>query len=249
MTPPPAPTTAKAAPAASPAEGLTLAGVSHVVAGERVLHDVSLAASPGEVVAVVGPSGSGKTTLLAIAGGLLRPTAGSVLVGGRDLAAAPERERARMRARDVAFVFQGANLAPFLTSKRLVALNARLAGRPAAEAAAETGALLAAVGLERRAGARPGTLSGGERQRLAVAAALAKRPRVLLADEPTAALDSERGREVMELLGGLARERGATVLLSTHDERLLDLADRVLRLRDGRLAETAVAPPRPVGDG
>ena len=216
---------------------LALAGVSHEVAGARVLDDVSLTAPAGAVVAVVGPSGSGKTTLLAIAGGLLRPSAGRVLLGGDDLARAPERVRERMRAREIGFVFQGANLAPFLTAERLVALGARLAGRPAAETRAEAAALLAAVGLERRAGDRPGALSGGERQRLAVAAALAKRPRVLLADEPTAALDSERAREVMELLGRLARERGAAVVLSTHDDRLLDLADRVLQLRDGRLAD------------
>lgn len=226
----PVPTT----PARSAA--LSLDGVGHEIAGEHVLRDVSLRAAPGEVVAVVGPSGSGKTTLLAIAGGLLRPTTGAVLLGAHDLATAPERQRARLRAREIGFVFQGANLAPFLTAERLLALNARLAGRPAAEARADVRALLAAVDLTHRAGAHPGTLSGGERQRLAVAAALAKRPRVLLADEPTAALDSERGREVMELIRGLAREREATVLLSTHDERLLDLADRVLRLRDGRLA-------------
>lgn len=226
--------TAAAPPTAA---ALALDDVTHEVAGARVLDGVSFTAAAGTVVAVAGPSGSGKTTLLAIAGGLLRPSAGAVLLGGADLAAAPERVRERVRAREVGFVFQGADLAPFLTAEQLVALGARLAGRPAAETRAEVAALLAAVGLERRAGARPGALSGGERQRLAVAAALAKRPRLLLADEPTAALDSERARGVMELLGRLARDRGAAVVLSTHDERMLGLADRVLRLRDGRLAD------------
>lgn len=226
--------TAAAPPTAAAA--LALDDVAHEVAGARVLDGISLTAAAGTVVAVAGPSGSGKTTLLAIAGGLLRPSAGAVLLGGTDLARAPERTRERLRAREVGFVFQGADLAPFLTAERLVTLAARLAGRPAAETRAEAAALLAAVGLERRASDRPGSLSGGERQRLAVAAALAKRPRLLLADEPTAALDSERAREVMELLGRLARERGAAVVLSTHDERMLGLADRVLQLRDGRLA-------------
>ena len=228
--------TASTAARPVPAAALALDGVDHEIAGEHVLRGVSLSAAPGEVVAVVGPSGSGKTTLLAIAGGLLRPSAGAVRLGERDLATAPERLRARLRAGAIGFVFQGSNLAPFLTASQLLALNARLAGRPAGEAAADVAALLRAVDLEHRAGARPGTLSGGERQRLAVAAALAKRPAVLLADEPTAALDSERGRQVMELIRALAHERGAAVLLSTHDERLLDLADCVLRLRDGRLA-------------
>jgi putative ABC transport system ATP-binding protein len=221
---------------------LALDRVSHEIAGEQILRDVSLSAAGGEVVAVVGPSGSGKTTLLAIAGGLLRPASGAVRLGAHDLATAPERLRARLRAAEIGFVFQGANLAPFLTAERLLALNARLAGRPAAEARADVRALLDAVDLRQRAGTHPGTLSGGERQRLAVAAALAKRPRVLLADEPTAALDSERGREVMELIRALARERDAAVLLSTHDERLLDLADRVLRLRDGTLEGSAPQP-------
>lgn len=219
------------------ATSLSLDGVAHGYAGETVLHDVTLAARPGELLAVVGPSGSGKTTLLAIAGGLLRPDAGTVRLGNADLATASERERARLRAREIGFVFQGANLAPFLPAGQLLGLNTRLAGRGGATRA-DTRALLAAVGLEGREGSRPGELSGGERQRLAVAAALAKAPRLLLADEPTAALDSERGREVMELIRALARDREAAVMLSTHDERMLDLADRVMRLRDGRIEES-----------
>lgn len=215
--------------------------LSHSYAGQPVLADVSFAASAGELLAIVGPSGSGKSTLLAIAGGLLRPDAGTVRVGGVELASAPERARSRLRAGKIGFVFQGANVAPFLNVGAMLALSARLAGRPRSEARRDVAQLLDAVGLADRGRALPGELSGGERQRLALAAALAKAPEVLLADEPTSALDSERGRATMTLLRQLARARGTAVVLSTHDERMLDLADRVLHLSDGQIAEAAPA--------
>lgn len=226
---------------AAHAPALICERLSHAYAGQPVLDDVSFAAAAGEVLAVVGPSGSGKSTLLAIAGGLLRPDAGTVHVGGVELAAAPERVRSRLRAQQIGFVFQGANVAPFLAVGASLALSARLAGRPKADARRDVARLLDAVGLADRRTALPGELSGGERQRLALAAALAKAPALLLADEPTAALDSARGRAAMALLRQLARERGTAVVLSTHDERMLDLADRILPLTDGHVAEAAAA--------
>jgi putative ABC transport system ATP-binding protein len=221
--------------AAPSAARLCLTGVSHRFAQQTVLRDVSTELHASELAALVGPSGSGKTTLLAIAGALLRPDAGTVCLDGLDLAEASEGERARCRAHRIAYVFQGANLPPFLPARALLVLNARLAGARTRDAHTRADTLLEAVGLPTHARTYPGRLSGGERQRLAVAAALVKRPAVLLADEPTAALDTDSGRGVLTLLGELARRQGAAVLVSTHDERMLDLCDRVLRLRDGSL--------------
>jgi putative ABC transport system ATP-binding protein len=194
------------------------------------LRDVSFAVEPGELVALVGPSGSGKSTLLNLVGALERSDAGTVAVDGRDLARL--EDQARFRTEVVGFVFQAHNLIPTLTAAENVelALFGRLPRRERVERAL---ALLAEVGLAPRAGARPTVLSGGERQRVAIARALANGPRLLLADEPTGALDAETGAQVLDLLERLREERGMTILLVTNDESAAAHAARTLRLRDG----------------
>jgi ABC-type lipoprotein export system ATPase subunit len=197
------------------------------------LEDVSLQIEPAELVALTGPSGSGKSTLLHLIGALDRPDAGSILVGGRELATLPNP--AEYRAATVGFVFQFHNLIPTLTAAENVQvpmLGRRIGRREREERARD---LLREVGLAHRVDASPTTLSGGERQRVAIARALANEPPLLLADEPTGALDSETSAEIVGLLSRLRRQRRMTVLLVTNDEGLSRQADRVLRLRDGRV--------------
>jgi putative ABC transport system ATP-binding protein len=201
----------------------------------RAVAGVDLAARAGEITLVMGPSGAGKTTLLTMIGALLRPTAGRVVIDGTDVTALPSRELARVRRETVGFVFQSFNLLETLTAAENVeiALNvAGVSGRPAHERAAE---LLVLAGLGQRLDFRARDLSGGEKQRVSIARALANRPRLLLADEPTANLDSERGREVMELMRRLAEDEGCGVVAVSHDVRVEDIADRVLWLEDGRV--------------
>ena len=196
----------------------------------------------GEVVLVMGPSGSGKTTLLLMLGALLRPSAGTVTVTGHDgrqvdLAATPERQLPRLRARSFGFVFQDYALLPALSAAENVAVAANLAGLTGHAARARVEALLAAVGLTQRASAKPAQLSGGEQQRVAVARALVNDPPVLLADEPTANLDSAHGHDIARLLRRLVDADRRAVVIVSHDERLRDIADRVLWLEDGRFRE------------
>jgi putative ABC transport system ATP-binding protein len=197
------------------------------------LEDVSLQIEPAELVALTGPSGSGKSTLLHLIGALDRPDAGSILVGGRELATLPNP--AEYRAATVGFVFQFHNLIPTLTAAENVQvpmLGRRIGRREREERARD---LLREVGLAHRIDASPTTLSGGERQRVAIARALANEPPLLLADEPTGALDSETSAEIVGLLSRLRDQRRMTVLLVTNDEALSRWADRVLRLRDGKV--------------
>jgi putative ABC transport system ATP-binding protein len=203
------------------------------------LRDACLSVKPGELVAVVGPSGSGKSTLLAIVGGLLTPDAGTVRVGGVDVTALPHGQRARYRAAQVGFVFQSLNLVPFLTARENLLLMASFAGIPRTTARRRADGLLAVLGLEGRGRDLPARLSGGEQQRVAIARALIHEPAVLLADEPTASLDTERGRGVAELLAREVRQRQTAGLLVTHDPRMADLADRVVYVADGRLSQSA----------
>lgn len=226
---------------------LLLDGVTKVYGeGESAvtaLDNVSLSVEPGELVAIVGPSGSGKTTFLAIAGALLQPTRGRVLLDGRDLTGLSPAALAQVRLEQIGFVLQSANLIPGLRARDQLLLVAEIAGRRDAAANQRADALLAALGLARRARHYPESLSGGERQRVAIARALMNDPALLLADEPTASLDSGRGREVVELLAREVHERDKAGLLVTHDERMLDLCDRVIHIADGRLTErSAVAP-------
>jgi len=193
--------------------------------------DVDLSIGEREFVVVAGPSGSGKTTLLQLLGALDRPTAGSVLFEDRDLAGLGDRELAALRLEAFGFVFQQFNLIPTLTAAQNVEVPLAPRG------GGDTRRLLESVGLGRRADHLPSQLSGGEQQRVAIARALANKPRVLLADEPTGNLDSETGTEIVELLQSLSDERGQTVVLVTHDPGIAAKAPRVVRMRDGRVAD------------
>ena len=203
----------------------------------HALRDVSLVAYAGELLAVRGRSGAGKTTLLNIIGGLDRPTSGRVWVDGHEVTAASERELLALRRHTIGFVFQSFGLVPILSAAENVGVPMRLAKMKASQREERVRMLLELVGLGGHANQRPYELSGGQQQRVAVARALANEPRLLIADEPTGHLDSETGRSIMDLLRALVRSRGVTVLVATHDPALLDLADRVLTLRDGRLVD------------
>ncbi|MFD6754447.1 ABC transporter ATP-binding protein [Micromonospora gifhornensis] len=210
--------------------------------GDRVVHalrDVSLRAGRGELVAVRGRSGAGKTTLLNLIGGLDRPTAGRVWVAGHEVTAAGERDLLRLRRDDIGFVFQSFGLIPILSAAENVGVPMRLAKVPAAQREERVSVLLELVGLGGHAAQRPYEMSGGQQQRVAIARALANDPALLIADEPTGQLDSETGRAVMDLLRALVHARGMTALVATHDPTLMELADRVLVLRDGRLVESS----------
>ncbi|RMH51524.1 MAG: ABC transporter ATP-binding protein [Alphaproteobacteria bacterium] len=219
---------------------LALAGVSRVYnpgqpAEVRVLCGVDLALAPGEVAGLVAPSGAGKSTLLHIAGLLDRPDAGTVAICGRDMTRAGDGERTRVRRDEVGFVYQFHHLLPEFSALENVALPQRAAGRSRREAETRARALLAAVGLAARAGHRPAELSGGEQQRVAICRALANRPRILLADEPTGNLDPATAETVFALLAGLVRETGMAALIATHNLGLAARMDRVLRLEAGRI--------------
>ncbi|QCG48780.1 ABC transporter ATP-binding protein [Aeromonas schubertii] len=199
------------------------------------LNGVSLAIEAGEYLAVMGPSGSGKSTLLNVLGLLDRPDEGEYWLEGARTARLTEPELARLRGQAIGFVFQSFHLVPRLTAFENVALPLMLAGMATAERTARVAALLADLGLGERADHRPAELSGGQRQRVAIARAMVTRPRLLLADEPTGNLDSRSGEEVIALLERLNRERGVTLAVVTHDERLGARAGRRISMNDGRL--------------
>jgi len=204
------------------------------------LREVTLAFAAGSFTAVMGPSGSGKSTLLQCAAGLDRPTSGEIRVAGHDLGRLSETRLTVLRRERIGFVFQSFNLLPSLTAEVNVALPLRLAGRRPARRQVRDA--LAAVGLEDRAHHRPAELSGGQQQRVAIARALVTGPEVIFADEPTGALDSATGREVLGLLRGLADREGRTVVMVTHDPAAAARADRVVFLADGRLSGELGAP-------
>ncbi|MDQ0406797.1 MULTISPECIES: ABC transporter ATP-binding protein [unclassified Streptomyces] len=203
----------------------------------HALRGVSFEVPRGELVALKGRSGSGKTTLLNIVGGLDVPDAGRVEVDGRDLADLDEDGLLALRRDRVGFVFQSFGLIPILTAAENVGVPMRLRRAAAREREERVALLLALVGLADHAAQRPGELSGGQQQRVAIARALANNPALLIADEPTGQLDAETGHAVMELLRAVVRSEGVTALVATHDATLLDLADRVLELRDGEIVE------------
>ena len=203
----------------------------------EVLRGISLNIAAGEVVILTGPSGCGKTTLLTLIGALRTTRSGSVNVLGEELRGAGRRRRQRLRQR-IGMIFQGHNLLKCLTAEENVQMGADLLpGLSFAARRARSREWLRAVGLESQEMKRIDQLSGGQRQRVAIARALAAEPQLLLADEPTASLDSVTGRAVVELLNKLAREQACAVLMVTHDPRILDMADRLLRMEDGRLLE------------
>ncbi|MGH3661033.1 MAG: ABC transporter ATP-binding protein [Micromonosporaceae bacterium] len=199
------------------------------------LHDLSLTAQPGELLVVRGRSGAGKTTLLNIVGGLMRPTSGKVMLGGEDITAAPDRRLLEIRRSTIGFVFQSFGLIPILSTAENVSVPLRLSRTPQARRDQRVNVLLEMVGLGEQAAQRPYELSGGQQQRVSITRALANDPELLIADEPTGQLDSDTGRSIMELLRALVDSRGMTALVATHDPNLIELADRVLTIRDGRL--------------
>jgi putative ABC transport system ATP-binding protein len=215
------------------------------LAVEAVRH-VDLDIEPGEVLLVMGPSGSGKTTLLLMLGAMLRPTSGSITINSTDLATAPERALPPLRARHFGFVFQDFNLLTALNALENVELGCNLAGvfgRAARQRALE---LLTRLGLNNRLQFRPDQLSGGEKQRVAIARALANDASVILADEPTANLDSSHGHDIARLLRQLATDDGRSVVIVSHDDRLKEIADRILWLEDGQFRELAAMATDPV---
>jgi putative ABC transport system ATP-binding protein len=200
------------------------------------LDHATLTVGDDEIVALVGPSGSGKTTMLSIAGGLLSPTEGSVVVGGQEISRSSSRELTRFRREQVGFVFQTVNLVPFLTARENVMISAELAGRSRERDVRDRAdRLLAELGLSGRAGNLPATMSGGERQRVAIGRALMNSPKLILVDEPTSALDTERGRQVMELISREMKQRATAAVIVTHDLRMTEYADRTVEILDGRL--------------
>ena len=216
--------------------------------GETAVHalaDIHLSVAEGEVVGLRGPSGSGKSTLLNLVACIQEPSGGRLLLGGEVVWDGGYRiaDLRRLRRERIGFIFQFHNLLPFLTATDNVALAMTLAGVAAGEARARARQLLETLQVGRRADAMPARLSGGEAQRVAIARALANRPRIILADEPTAALDSERARVVMDLLRQVAQAQRAAVLVVTHDEKIFDRFDRLVSLRDGRIEAGEVSPP------
>ena len=199
------------------------------------VRDLDLELARGEIVLVMGPSGSGKTTFLSMLGGLLRVTAGEIWIDGTDIAALGERELPPFRARSFGFIFQDFNLLAALSARENVEIALNIAGERGTSARDRACSLLESMGLGDRLDFPVPKLSGGEKQRVAIARAIANRPVLILADEPTANLDSHHGAETMRLLRELAKDEGTTVVIVSHDQRLREVADRVLWLEDGRL--------------
>lgn len=209
---------------------------------KQILFNINLAIAPGEIVIMKGPSGSGKTTLLSLIGGLRSVQEGSLVSVGRELSGADENQRVQVR-RQIGYIFQSHNLLPFLTARQNVQMSVELRdsiSHQAARSRAEE--ILHLVGLGNRIDYYPEQLSGGQKQRVAIARALVNHPKLVLADEPTAALDSKTGRDVVNLMQHLAKQQGCTILLVTHDNRILDIADRTLYLEDGRLLSQELPP-------
>ncbi|ETK33721.1 ABC transporter ATP-binding protein [Microbispora sp. ATCC PTA-5024] len=212
--------------------------------GVEALRGVSFTAWPGELTVVRGRSGSGKTTLLNLVGGLDAPSEGRVTVAGREVTALDEAGLLELRRDVIGFVFQTFGLIPVLSAAENVGVPMRLARRSAAEREERARLLLALVGLDGHAAQRPYELSGGQQQRVALARALANRPRLLIADEPTGQLDSQTAAQIMRLIRALVRSEGVAALVATHDPAIIDLADRVLELRDGVVVETVAGEPQ-----
>ncbi len=205
---------------------------------KQVLYDIHLEINSGEIIIMTGPSGSGKTTLLTLIGGLRSAGSGSLQVLGQELTGATPKQLTQAR-RHHGYIFQAHNLHGSLTALQNVKMGLELHQNISlAEMQVRAAAMLTEVGLEERINYYPDDLSGGQKQRVAIARALVSHPQIVLADEPTAALDSKSGRDVVNLMQKLAREQGCTILLVTHDNRILDIADRIVSMEDGRLIDT-----------
>ena len=201
---------------------------------KQILFNINLTLRAGEVVIMKGPSGSGKTTLLTLIGGLRSSQSGSLKVFGQELVGAKKGRLVQVR-RNIGYIFQAHNLLKSLTAQQNVQMSMELHNGSTGDAKAKSKAMLEVVGLGERVNYYPHKLSGGQKQRVAIARALVSHPRMVLADEPTAALDSKSGRAVVELMEQLAKEQGCTILIVTHDNRILDIADRLIELEDGHL--------------
>jgi putative ABC transport system ATP-binding protein len=218
------------------------AGATEVAA----VRDVSLSVAPGEIVLIMGPSGSGKTTLLSMLGALLKPTEGEIHLNGDVISALAENHLPGIRLRQFGFVFQDFNLLSALTALENVSIVAELSGMKNGSARKKAAILLTNLGLSERLNFLPEKLSGGEKQRVAIARALVNDPSLILADEPTANLDSKIGHEIMRLLRSIAKEGGRSVVIVSHDQRIKDIADRVLWLEDGQFKEMVTMTTDPV---
>ncbi len=206
---------------------------------KQILFDINLDIYPGEIVIMTGPSGSGKTTLLSLIGGLRSVQEGSLKFLGEELVGVSQNKLVQMR-RNIGYIFQAHNLLGFLTAKQNVQMAVELNDNISqTEAVAKSKAMLGSVGLEERVDYYPDNLSGGQKQRIAIARALVNRPPLVLADEPTAALDKQSGRDVVEIMQSLAKNQGTTILLVTHDNRILDIADRIVEMEDGLLTRNS----------
>ncbi|QUY40800.1 ATP-binding cassette domain-containing protein [Acaryochloris marina] len=203
---------------------------------KQVLFDINLEIQTGEIVILTGPSGSGKTTLLTLLGGLRAAQSGSLKILDQEMLGASKQQLSQLRCH-IGYIFQAHNLMSFLTAKQNVRMSLELHDHfLEQDLDAIASNILSAVGVEDRTNYYPDELSGGQRQRVAIARALASHPKIILADEPTAALDKKSGRDVVEIMQQLAREQDCTILLVTHDNRILDIADRIIYMEDGRLA-------------
>ncbi|MBD1824074.1 DevA family ABC transporter ATP-binding protein [Cyanobacteria bacterium FACHB-DQ100] len=210
---------------------------------KQILFEVTTAIEPGEVVIMTGPSGSGKTTLLTLIGALRSTQEGSMKVLGQELLNAPERELVELR-RNIGYIFQAHNLLNSLTARQNVQMSIELhTDIPQSSAREMAESMLSAVGLGEWVNQYPHELSGGQKQRVAIARALVCNPKIVLADEPTAALDKKSGRDVVEIMQNLAKKQGAAILLVTHDNRILDIADRIINMEDGRLNSLELSSP------
>lgn len=221
---------------------LELMGVNKIYGkGNAAVHavtDVNFKVEQGDVTLIMGPSGSGKTTLLSISGALLKPTDGSVYINGTEITKLSEKALPGIRLKNIGFIFQAFNLLSALSVMENVELTYNLLGLNRQIAKKKAVEILSELGLKNRLDHYPDEISGGEKQRVAIARALAAEPNLILADEPTGNLDSKSGHHVVELLHNIAKDRGSAVVVVSHDMRIMDIADRVLRLEDGRLFQT-----------
>ncbi|XFA72715.1 ABC transporter ATP-binding protein [Thermosynechococcaceae cyanobacterium Okahandja] len=207
-----------------------------------VLHNINLQIQAGHIHLLMGPSGSGKTTLLSILAGILTPTSGRVTLLGQDITHMKKSQLSRFRLQNIGFVFQSFNLFPALTALENVEIALNLKGVRGAAAKARAAELLTEVGLGDRLNFLPQNLSGGQKQRVAIARALAGEPKIIFADEPTASLDSQNGQQIIKILYKLAKQKGCTVMIVTHDQRITPIADRITHIEDGRIKARSVPP-------
>lgn len=203
----------------------------------EALKPTNFSAASGELIAIVGPSGSGKSTFLSLAGALISPTTGTISINGRDISALKQQERTDIRLEEIGFIFQAAYLVPYLKVKDQITFISRTAGKTKSQAHQEADVILEQLGLSGRKQFYPKDLSGGEKQRVAIARAIINQPSIILADEPTASLDSKRSREVVELLRSEVVGTNRAAIMVTHDERMLDLCDHVYYMEDGLLTK------------